>query len=414
VRKRTITVLAVAITVATAAFVGMATATTATCLNAQSLPGSAFEIDTNANLVVNSANCIDWLAGTAVSGPLRAGVITSEDLPSGQDDNSFVQGSKEDTTNPVIEFGGIPPNKSDLSWFGVYTEDDFLELFWSRVQDPSGTTNMDFELNQKFCDPSATPTNCSDNGVTPVRTGDGTGTGFDDLLITYDLSRGGTVATISIRKWTGTKWGPADTLDPTEARGTINTSTISQSPLVTAQNPNGSLSPRTFGEAAVSFDALFGPNSCGSFGSAYLKSRSSDSFTAALKDFVPPEQVNISNCPAGITSQQSFYPNDTATITGTGTLTGTVKFNLYRTQAACDADTTNVGTNSVYTESKTLNSAAPVTVSTTNNQTSTPSYKIEDGAKEGAYFWGVSYSGDANNDAARTCVEDSSVTINNT
>jgi hypothetical protein len=35
---------------------------------------------------------------------------------------------------------------------------------------------------------------------------------------------------------------------------------------------------------------------CLSFGSAYLKSRSSDSFTAALKDFVPPIAVNISNC----------------------------------------------------------------------------------------------------------------------
>ena len=35
---------------------------------------------------------------------------------------------------------------------------------------------------------------------------------------------------------------------------------------------------------------------CESFGSAYLKSRSSDSFTAALKDFVPPQAVNITNC----------------------------------------------------------------------------------------------------------------------
>jgi len=43
--------------------------------------------------------------------------------------------------------------------------------------------------------------------------------------------------------------------------------------------------------------ALFpDPNVCRSFGAAYLKSRSSDSFTAALKDFVPPVPVNISNC----------------------------------------------------------------------------------------------------------------------
>jgi hypothetical protein len=56
--------------------------------------------------------------------------------------------------------GSIPPNKSELKVFGVHTEvgtasaanptGKFLQLLWSRVQNPSGTTNMDFELNQKF------------------------------------------------------------------------------------------------------------------------------------------------------------------------------------------------------------------------------------------------------------------------
>ena len=35
---------------------------------------------------------------------------------------------------------------------------------------------------------------------------------------------------------------------------------------------------------------------CVAFGSAYLKSRSSDSFTAALKDFIAPIQTNFSQC----------------------------------------------------------------------------------------------------------------------
>jgi hypothetical protein len=368
---------------------------------AATLPGSLFEIDTDANLKVDTAGNLDW-ANVAED--------RQADLTPGQGDNSFVQGTKEDTPVPVIEFGGIPPNKSDLRNFGVYTEDAFLELFWSRVQDPSGTTNMDFELNQKFCDTTvANDPDCTSNGVTPVRTGDGTGPGFDDLLITYDLSRGGTQATISIRKWTGTKWGPEDPLAPTEALGTINTSLIPD----TESDGLGSLSPRTFGEAAISFDALFGPNACGSFGSAYLKSRSSDSFTAALKDFVPPEQVNISNCPAGITSEQSFIPNDAATITGTGRLTGTVTFNLYQTQDDCDH-----GTNSVYTEQKKLDADPGVTVSTTNdgnnaNGGPTSVYTITS-TNAGPYFWGVSYNGDADNDPTSTCVENSSVTINNT
>jgi hypothetical protein len=198
--------------------------------------------------------------------------------------------------------GSIPPNKSDLKAFGIYVEEDeFLNLFWSRVQDPSGTTNMDFELNQRACTPDQTPADpdCTANGLTPIRTGDGTGSGVDDILITYDLSRGGTVATISIRKWTGSVWGPAVVLDQqSEAVGSINTSAIADSAL-------GSLSPRTFGEAQVTFEALFGDGACGSFGSAYLKSRSSDSFTAALKDFVPPREVEIGNCPTELTTDAS-------------------------------------------------------------------------------------------------------------
>src|SRR5215203_318875 len=137
---------------------GTATSQTAACNSTATLGaapnGSAFEIDTDANLKVDNANCIDWLTGTNVGDPLRPGVIAKADLASGSGDNAFVQGSKEDTADPVIETGGIPPNKSDLSWFGLYTEqnppaapDGFLELFWSRVRDPSGTTNMDFELN---------------------------------------------------------------------------------------------------------------------------------------------------------------------------------------------------------------------------------------------------------------------------
>ena len=55
-------------------------------------------------------------------------------------------------------------------------------------------------------------------------------------------------------------------------------------------------SPRTFGEAQIDFDALAGEDECVAFGSAYLKSRSSDSFTAALKDFIAPLALNFDIC----------------------------------------------------------------------------------------------------------------------
>jgi hypothetical protein len=240
--------LALLLLIVVALAAGTAIGTTTTCNNPATLPGSAFEIDTDANLVVNSSGCIDWQDGSS----FRSGVDWKLDTQSGSGDESFGEGTKEDTANPTIVNGSIPPNKSDLKAFGLYSESGtvtatnptgkFLELFWARVQDPSGTTNMDFELNKLFCGNGAPASNCAGNGITPKRS-------VNDILITYDLSRGGTRATISIRRWDGSKWGPATVIAQTEALGTINTSNIASSPIITPQTPTGSLSPRTFGEA---------------------------------------------------------------------------------------------------------------------------------------------------------------------
>src|SRR5215216_5335732 len=147
---------------------GIAFGTTSSCANLESLTGSRFEIDTNANTAVNTTGCLDW---DIVVGNTQA----KNDLLSGSGDDSFGQGTAEDNPNPTIVDGSIPPNKSDLKAFGVFTEAKYLELFWSRVQNPSGTTNMDFELNKEFCD--GTATHCANNGtrraplyVTPKRT----------------------------------------------------------------------------------------------------------------------------------------------------------------------------------------------------------------------------------------------------
>ena len=59
------------------------------------------------------------------------------------------------------------------------------------------------------------------------------------------------------------------------------------------------MSARTFGEAQIDFDVFAtGEDECLGFGSAYLKSRSSDSFTAALKDFIAPVALNFEECGA--------------------------------------------------------------------------------------------------------------------
>jgi hypothetical protein len=220
-----------------------------------------------------------------------------QDKPTGSTDDSFGQGAKEDTAVPSVVTGSIPNNNSDLKTFGIYIEKtpsgkNFVHMFWTRVQAPTGTTNMDFEFNQ-----SSTP---SSNGVTPVRTA-------GDVLIAYDLSQGGTVPTISVHFWDGSAWGPAQNLSSTgKATGSINLVAI---PAAESDGliATGQLDPLTFGEASVDVDAILPSATCSALGSVYLKSRSSDSFTAALKDFIAPAPVNVSNC-ATITIRKMTQP----------------------------------------------------------------------------------------------------------
>jgi hypothetical protein len=230
------------------------------------------------------------------------------DEPTGATDDSFGEGTSENDDPPSVVDGSIPNNKSDLTRFYVANEKagnpakDFLYLAWERVQEPTGTTNMDFEFNQ------GAP--LSANGVTPVRT-------QGDLLIKYDLSQGGVNPTLGYHRWqtqaanpsattssarsaiceAGNKfpcWGKVQSLAG-NFEGTVNTATVAD-PI----NPGAprSLSARTFGEAAINLtdSGLFPAGQCTSFGSGYLKSRSSDAFTAAIKDFIAPIPVNVSNC----------------------------------------------------------------------------------------------------------------------
>ncbi len=257
------------------------------------LPGSPFDAG-DGNLVLND-EAQDW-----ANAPNLA---TAVDII-GRDDNSFGQGTKEDTPVPTVVTGSIPPNKSDLLRFYVANQrvgtKEFLYLAWERVQEPSGTTNMDFEFNQ-----SSTP---SGNGVTPVRTA-------GDVLIKYDLAQGGTNPVLGFHRWvtsgnpatvceannTVPCWGPVQSLAG-NFEGSINDPsnnppTGSVVDPIPPNNPR-TLSARTFGEAAINLtDAGILPaGQCSAFSGAYLKSRSSDSFTAAVKDFIAPIPVSIRNC----------------------------------------------------------------------------------------------------------------------
>jgi Prealbumin-like fold domain len=266
------------------------------------LPGSPFDAG-DGNLVVND-EAKDW-ANVGIDCVAPGIVGCGIDKPTGQTDDSFGQGTKEDTPAPTIVAGGIPPSKSDLLRFYTSNElvgtDQFLYLAWERVQEPQGTTNMDFEFNKRDCTPATSDPDCSANGVTPIRSA-------GDVLIKYDLSQGGVNPILGFHRWVTSGdpadvceannelpcWGPVQPLTG-NFEGSINTV-----PVTDPINPGAprTLSVRTFGEAAVNLtdSGILPPGTCESFGSAYLKSRSSDQFTAALKDFIAPIPVTIQNC----------------------------------------------------------------------------------------------------------------------
>jgi hypothetical protein len=284
------------------------------------LGGSPFDAG-DGNLVLNDETQ-DW----ANAPHLQKGI----DKPTGQNDDSFGQGTKEDTAVPTVVSGSIPNNKSDLLRFYVANDKvggkEFLYLAWERVQEPNGTTNMDFEFNQ-----DATK---SANGVTPIRTA-------GDVLIKYDLAQGGTHPTLGYHLWVTSGnpatvcqannsvpcWGKVQSLSG-NFEGAINDP--SNNPPtgevvdpIPPDNPR-TLSPRTFGEAAINLtdSNIIPPGSCKAFGAAYLKSRSSDSFTAALKDFIAPVPVSISNCGQVIIHKATVPSPDPTDTTFSYTTTG--------------------------------------------------------------------------------------------
>jgi Prealbumin-like fold domain len=269
------------------------------------IPGSTFE-GGDGNLVVTTAGNTDW---TNVTNKTSAG-----DLATGANDNSFGQGTSENDTAIHVGTGSIPNSKADLGRFASAFQfvggNLYLQLAWTR-NNLSGTTNFDFEINQ-----AAQPDMTTVGDKTLVRTA-------GDLLITYDFLGGAQKPTLGIRTWTGSVWGASTAISSTVGEAEVNrTGSVSDVPI----GGSSTVPAFAFGEANINLTAagVVPANACEGFSSIYVKSRSSDSFSAALKDFIAPTPVSISNCgtvtvikhtnPGGLDQAFPF----TSTVTGTG------------------------------------------------------------------------------------------------
>jgi hypothetical protein len=276
-----------------------ATGTTQSC--SSPLPGSTFA-GGDGNLLTSPTTfgTTDW---QNVSGR-----NTGVDLASGSGDNSFGQGTKEDDPAVSVVSGSIPPQKSDLTRFYEASEfangSNFLYLAWERTNN-LGSANMDFEINQK-----TQPDLTTIGAKTLNRTA-------GDLLVTFDFTNGGGKPTLNLLRWLTSAttpsgipgfptnvclssnsfpcWGDEITLNSTNSIGAVNNLDAVTDPFLPGTNNVGAL---RFGETAINLTAagVFPPGTCEAFGSAFLKSRSSASFPAEVKDFIAPVPVNISNC----------------------------------------------------------------------------------------------------------------------
>jgi len=295
-----------------ALLIGLATFVLAATLagGATALIGSSTFEGSDGNFLVDTTGHSDWcnvgalpasnVCPTASQAP---NLVAVTDQTNSSKDNSFGQGTKEDSAAVSVVAGSIPNNKSDLARFYTASEvasdnHNYLYLGWERAS-TSGSVDMDFEINQN-------PTSGFDVTTTGNLTLNRTA---GDLLLTFDFSGSG-APTLGLLKWvtTGSRaqcysasalpcWGNRVDLNASAglAEGAVNAASV-----IDPLDPGAprTLAAQTFGEASVDLTAagVFPAGTCEAFGSVFNKSRSSSSFSAEIKDFIAPRPINVSNC----------------------------------------------------------------------------------------------------------------------
>jgi hypothetical protein len=112
------------------------------------------------------------------------------------------------------------------------------------------------------------------------------------------------------------------------------------------------------------------------------------------------EDVVVLAVPSSLTSQQSFIPNDTATVTAPagGNLAGSVTFEVF--------ESSDCSGTAIYTQTVAVSGASPQTVSTTNTTVSTTAANVS---------WRLTYTSTnlAQKSIPATCLEKTALTIDN-
>lgn len=286
-------------------------------------PSGGFRIDGE---LKNASTWGDWALGTgtggyvfnnnkSVNGSLTANFITEAF------DNSadFIFTGGSSFSDPISNWSwtqGKPTSKCDMN-NGMYLVTTMGNNKWMMLGGDrfttQGTSYIDFEFLQKTL-----TRNSSGGGFTGERT-------VGDFVLSMEYSNGGTNALIHYYRWElsgGTLKYVEHAVPLNAAYGATKGANV-ETPFG-AFNSTSSYIPYSFVEAAVNIDAIISANTpCAqiSIKTLFIKTKASDSYNAALKDFLEPQQVSFQFGTAGISYPQPAYcevGTATPTITGTG------------------------------------------------------------------------------------------------
>ena len=202
---------------------------------------------------------------------------------------------------------GKPPQKNDINHALLHQSLDSAGHAWIIVAGDQGSSQgdryIDFELLQKpvaktCATPACTSGNFSSGGTDGGRT-------VGDLLLTVQLSNGGAAAQFFVYRWQVSAASPIGfdyIAEPTTA-GTVfiaaNTGGAVAVPF--AAFGSNSYPLNTFAEAAVDLNALlanFGFNPCIGIKTLFIKTKTSNSPSAQLKDFIDPIALEFGSAPS--------------------------------------------------------------------------------------------------------------------
>lgn len=306
-------------------------------------PAGGFRIDGNLVAGTPTTGEGDWVAGTSGGYlffndgtpvyPMNS-KLTRDPYHSTGDD-VFAGSSFSENPNNWRWANASAANKTDISNGMYHIASDGVQkwvIMGGDREANTGTSYIDFEFYQGYLTKN-------NNGSFSSLSADSTslaatnGRTVGDFVLSMEYTNGGAIATVHYYRWElsgGTyRYVPYNIPNGTSgpsAFGASNTSTIN-TPLGAFGLSN--YAPYLFVEAAVNVDAILSAiNPCAqiSIKTVFIKTKASDSYNAALKDFIAPIPVNF------VFGNESFsYPEGpfyncgtlTPTFTGTGTFSAT-------------------------------------------------------------------------------------------